>query len=186
VARGRVQEAGLAQHIDIRVMDYRQLAGDRFDAIASIGMVEHVGAANIGPYARRLAGLLRPGGRLLNHGIARLRHGDPEAGPFSQRYVFPDAAPLHLSRVIAAWKARAWRPRTSKASGTTTPRRSATGRGASTTRSSNPSSSPAPSGFASGAATSARPATASRPDSPRSTKRCAHADDGGRGQCTTS
>jgi cyclopropane-fatty-acyl-phospholipid synthase len=102
VARRRVQEAGLAQHIDIGVLDYRQLAGERFDAIASIGMVEHVGAANIDPYARRLAGLLRPGGRLLNHGIARLRHGDPEAGPFSQRYVFPDAAPLHLSRVIAA------------------------------------------------------------------------------------
>ncbi len=102
VARRRVREAGLAQHIDIRVMDYRQLAGERFDAIASIGMVEHVGAANIDPYARRLAGLLRPGGRLLNHGIARLRHGDPEAGPFSERYVFPDAAPLHLSRVIAA------------------------------------------------------------------------------------
>ena len=58
--------------------------------------------ARIDLYARRLAGLLRPGGRLLNHGIARLRHGDPEAGPFSQRYVFPDAAPLHLSRVIAA------------------------------------------------------------------------------------
>ena len=102
VARRRVQEAGLAQHIDIGVLDYRQLAGERFDAIASIGMVEHVGAANIDPYARRLAGLLRPGGRLLNHGIARLRHGDPEAGPFSQRYVFPDAAPIHLSRVIAA------------------------------------------------------------------------------------
>ena len=102
VARRRVREAGLAQHIDIRVVDYRQLADVRFDAIASIGMVEHVGAANIDPYARRLAGLLRPRGRLLNHGIARLRHGDPEAGPFSQRYVFPDAAPLHLSRVIAA------------------------------------------------------------------------------------
>jgi len=42
------------------------------------------------------------GGRLLNHGIARLRHGDPEAGPFSERYGFPDAAPLHLSRVPAA------------------------------------------------------------------------------------
>jgi cyclopropane-fatty-acyl-phospholipid synthase len=45
---------------------------------------------------------LRPGGRLLNHGITRLRHGDPEAGPFSERYVFPDAAPLHLSRIQLA------------------------------------------------------------------------------------
>ena len=50
----------------------------------------------------RLARLLKPGGRLLNHGIARLRHGDPEAGPFSERYVFPDAAPLHLSRILLA------------------------------------------------------------------------------------
>ena len=83
-------------------MDYRDLAGERFDAIASIGMVEHVGAVNIDLYARQLAGLLVPGGRLLNHGIARLRVGDPEAGPFSERYVFPDGAPLHLSRVLLA------------------------------------------------------------------------------------
>ncbi|MEA2177940.1 MAG: cyclopropane-fatty-acyl-phospholipid synthase, partial [Solirubrobacteraceae bacterium] len=45
---------------------------------------------------------LGSGGRLLNHGIARLRHTDAEAGPFSERYVFPDGAPLHLSRVILA------------------------------------------------------------------------------------
>jgi len=102
LARQRVAEAGLADKIDIRVMDYRDLAGEQFDAIASIGMVEHVGANQIDLYAQRLASLLRPGGRLLNHGIARLRHGDPEAGPFSNRYVFPDAAPLHLSRVLFA------------------------------------------------------------------------------------
>ncbi len=77
-------------------------ANERFDAIASIGMVEHVGASKIDAYAAQLAGLLDPGGRLLNHGIARLRHGDPEAGPFSERYVFPDAAPLHVSRVLLA------------------------------------------------------------------------------------
>ncbi|HXA55647.1 MAG TPA: class I SAM-dependent methyltransferase, partial [Solirubrobacteraceae bacterium] len=70
--------------------------------IASIGMVEHVGANKIDAYAAKLAGLLGPGGRLLNHGIARLRHGDPEAGAFSERYVFPDAAPLHVSRVLLA------------------------------------------------------------------------------------
>ena len=42
------------------------------------------------------------GGRIFNHGIARLRVGDAEAGPFSERYVFPDAAPLHLSRIQTA------------------------------------------------------------------------------------
>jgi cyclopropane-fatty-acyl-phospholipid synthase len=102
LARERVHAAGLDGRVSIRVMDYRDLAGERFDAIASIGMVEHVGAGRIDLYARRLAGLLRAGGRLLNQGIARLRHNDPEAGAFSERYVFPDAEPLHLSRVLFA------------------------------------------------------------------------------------
>jgi cyclopropane-fatty-acyl-phospholipid synthase len=101
-ARQRAEAAGVADRVEIRVMDYRDLAGERFDAIASIGMVEHVGEAQIDVYARTLAGLLEPGGRLLNHGIARLRHTDPDAGPFSERYVFPDAEPLHLSRVLLA------------------------------------------------------------------------------------
>ena len=80
--------------------------GERFDAIASIGMVEHVGNVQIDAYAQRLRDLLEPEGRLLNHGIARVRHGDPEAGPFSERYVFPDAAPLHVGRVIGAFERR--------------------------------------------------------------------------------
>jgi cyclopropane-fatty-acyl-phospholipid synthase len=73
-------------------------------------MVEHVGSANIDAYARHLASVLKPGGRLLNQGIARLRYGDPEAGPFSERFVFPDAAPLHLSRVLSAIEAAGFEP----------------------------------------------------------------------------
>jgi cyclopropane-fatty-acyl-phospholipid synthase len=102
LARRRAEEAGVSDRVEIRVMDYRELAGEPFDAIGSIGMVEHVGAARIDEYAGTLARLLRPGGRLLNHGISRLRVGEPEAGPFSERYVFPDAAPLHLSRIQLA------------------------------------------------------------------------------------
>jgi cyclopropane-fatty-acyl-phospholipid synthase len=101
-ARERAREEGVGDRVEIRVMDYRELRGERFDAIASIGMVEHVGDVNIDAYADTLGRLLDRGGRLLNHGIARLRHGEPEAGPFSERYVFPDAAPLHLSRVQSA------------------------------------------------------------------------------------
>ena len=101
-ARQRAEEAGVADRVEIRVMDYRDLAGERFDAIASIGMVEHVGASQIEVYAQTLARMLKPGGRLLNHGITRLRHSDAEAGAFSERYVFPDAAPLHLSRNLLA------------------------------------------------------------------------------------
>jgi len=103
-ARERAEAAGVADRVDVRVMDYREIAnsGQKFDAIASIGMVEHVGAANIDVYAQTLASVLEPGGRLLNHGITRLRHTDAEAGAFSERYVFPDAAPLHLSRNLLA------------------------------------------------------------------------------------
>lgn len=103
-ARERAEAAGVADRVEIRVMDYRDIVttGEKFDAIASIGMVEHVGSANIEVYAQTLAAVLEPGGRLLNHGITRLRHTDAEAGAFSERYVFPDAAPLHLSRNLLA------------------------------------------------------------------------------------
>lgn len=102
MARRRAREAGVGDRVDIRVMDYRALAGEQFDAIASIGMVEHVGAEQIDVYAQTLARLLRPGGRLLNHGISRLRHETSPPGAFSQRYVFPDGDPLPLSKVLGA------------------------------------------------------------------------------------
>jgi cyclopropane-fatty-acyl-phospholipid synthase len=102
LARARVREAGVTDRVSIRVLDYRDLEAGPFDAIASIGMVEHVGAKRIDEYARRLASLLRPGGRLLNHGVAHLHHTYVGVGPFTDRYVFPDADPLHLSRILLA------------------------------------------------------------------------------------
>src|SRR3954451_8035182 len=102
LARQQVADAGLADQIEIRVQDYRELAGESFDAVASIGMVEHVGEAQIDIYAEQLASMLKPGGRLLNHGISRLKHGNIEGGAFSERYVFPDGETTHVSRVILA------------------------------------------------------------------------------------
>jgi cyclopropane-fatty-acyl-phospholipid synthase len=103
LARSRVAEAGVADRVEIRFADYRELDNGPYDAIASIGMVEHVGDTQIDRYARMLAGLLVPGGRLLNHGIAAL---DPNADPtddvVSERYVFPDGEALPLSRVQLA------------------------------------------------------------------------------------
>ena len=171
LARQRVAEAGVADRVEIRVMDYRDLAGESFDAIATIGMVEHVGAAQIDVYAEQLASLLEPGGRLLNHGITRLRHSDAEGGPFSERYVFPDGEPLHLSRVILALERAGFITQHVEEFGADyaetlrhwirEPRREPRAR---------PSSSPARSGCASGASTCAPPATASRSASPRSTR----------------
>jgi cyclopropane-fatty-acyl-phospholipid synthase len=100
LARQRVRAAGLEDRVTVRVQDYRELDGEQFDAICSIGMVEHVGGERIDLYARQLAHLLRPGGRLLNHGIARLY--EAPTGAFNRRYVFPDSDPLPLSRVLLA------------------------------------------------------------------------------------
>ncbi len=103
LARERVAQAGLSEQIDIRLADYRELPSGSFDAIASIGMSEHVGERQIDLYAHQLFSLLKPGGTLLNHAIAGL---DPDDQPledlFSTRYVFPDGETLPLSRVQLA------------------------------------------------------------------------------------
>jgi cyclopropane-fatty-acyl-phospholipid synthase len=103
LANERAEELGLADRVRFKVADYRELRAEPFDAIASIGMVEHVGETQIEAYSACLARLLKPGGRLLNHGIAQLKHGvDNEAGPVSERFVFPDGEPLHVPRVQLA------------------------------------------------------------------------------------
>jgi cyclopropane-fatty-acyl-phospholipid synthase len=102
LARRRIAEAGLSDRVKVRVADYRDVRGELYDAIASIGMVEHVGENQIDVYARQLHSLLSPQGRLLNHGIAHLPPYDGYHGDFTQRYVFPDGDPLHLSRVQLA------------------------------------------------------------------------------------
>jgi len=103
LGRELVQSAGVADRVTLRLADYRELGDEQFDAISSIGMVEHVGEERIDLYMRTLHGLLRPGGRLLNHGIAKLMDFDTkDEGAFSERFVFPDGVPLPLSRIAQA------------------------------------------------------------------------------------
>ncbi|GAA0907774.1 cyclopropane-fatty-acyl-phospholipid synthase family protein [Streptomyces thermoalcalitolerans] len=92
-ARKRVADEGLTDRVEIRVQDYRDVDDGPYDAISSIGMAEHVGAAPYLEYARVLHSLLRPGGRLLNHQIGRRPQRDESAyrvDEFIDAYVFPD------------------------------------------------------------------------------------------------
>ncbi|GGZ16672.1 SAM-dependent methyltransferase [Streptomyces poonensis] len=98
-ARKRVAEEGRTDKVEIRVQDYRDVTDGPYDAISSIGMAEHVGAARYLEYATDLFRLLAPGGRLLNHQIARRPQRDESAytvDEFIDSYVFPDGelAPL--------------------------------------------------------------------------------------------
>jgi cyclopropane-fatty-acyl-phospholipid synthase len=65
-----------------------------------------VGAAGMPAYVATLSGLLRPGGRLLNHAIAQ-NVGDPRSrrGTFITRFVFPDGELLRMGETVAALEA---------------------------------------------------------------------------------
>ena len=98
-ARKRIAEEGLTDRVEIRVQDYRDVGDGPYDAISSIGMAEHVGSERYLEYATVLHEMLRPGGRLLNHQIARRPQRDESAyqvDEFIDAYVFPDGelAPL--------------------------------------------------------------------------------------------
>ena len=90
LARKRVAEAGVERSVEIRLQDYRDLRGETFDAISSIGMFEHVGKVRIGRYFETLRGILRPRGRLLNHAISSVGSSKLSPDTFIYRYVFPD------------------------------------------------------------------------------------------------
>ncbi len=92
LANERIQAAGLADRCRVEPWDYRELdEPEGYDALVSVGMFEHVGAAMLPEYFARAWRLLKPGGVFLNHGIASRATDAPQHGPsFSEAYVFPD------------------------------------------------------------------------------------------------
>jgi cyclopropane-fatty-acyl-phospholipid synthase len=100
LAAMRAKEAMVEDRVRFEVMDYRDVTG-RFDAIGSVGMFEHVGEANLGPYFAHVAGLLEPEGAFLNHGIVgRDRTRARSTRTFVSTYVFPDGDLVPVDRVI--------------------------------------------------------------------------------------
>ena len=102
LANQRIAEAGLSDRCQVKVLDYREVNDwEGFDALASVGMFEHVGEDLLEVYFRQAFRLLRPGGLFLNHGIAH-RATDPKTkGPtFSNTYVFPDGELVPISTTL--------------------------------------------------------------------------------------
>lgn len=103
-ARKRIADEGLTDRVEIRVQDYRDVRDGPYDAISSIGMAEHVGSVRYREYADDLYALLKPGGRLLNHQIARRPEKDEtayEIDEFIDAYVFPDGELAPVGRTLA-------------------------------------------------------------------------------------
>ncbi|HWG28631.1 cyclopropane-fatty-acyl-phospholipid synthase family protein [Actinospica sp.] len=101
-ARERVAEAGLSDQVEIRLQDYRDLAGETFDAVSSVGMFEHVGTERTAEYFTVIRSLLRPHGRLLNHAISSVGGSVMGSKSFIARYVFPDGELLDVGEVVLA------------------------------------------------------------------------------------
>ncbi|MDQ7989253.1 MAG: cyclopropane-fatty-acyl-phospholipid synthase family protein [Candidatus Dactylopiibacterium sp.] len=103
LASQRVYDAGLADRVEIRLQDYRDVA-EHFDRITSVGMFEHVGLGNLRLYFERIRDLLAEDGIALNHGITS---GDPDSagtpfggGDFIERYVFPHGELPHIGLAL--------------------------------------------------------------------------------------
>ena len=87
--RARVTTEGLDHLVDLRLQDYRDIADGPYDAISTIEMGEHVGAANYPAFLAILHRLVRDEGRLL---VQQMSHAPnhPGGGPFIERYIAPD------------------------------------------------------------------------------------------------
>ena len=104
LANQRIAAAGLSDRCRAWVRDYREMdPADRYDALVSVGMFEHVGKALLPTYFRLAYALLEPGGVFLNHGIANTVADQPVNGPtFSDTYVFPDGELVPISTTARA------------------------------------------------------------------------------------
>ncbi len=104
LANQRIREAGLENRCRVQVLDYREIDADGyFDALASVGMFEHVGSALLPAYFQQARRLLKPGGVFLNHGIAmRATDAPPSLPDFNSTYVFPDGELLPINATLHA------------------------------------------------------------------------------------
>jgi cyclopropane-fatty-acyl-phospholipid synthase len=104
LANARITESGLADRCRVMVRDYREVAeSEKYDALASVGMFEHVGEALLPIYFAKARRLLKPGGVFLNHGIAQSATEERKRGPtFSNTYVFPDGELVPINRTLHA------------------------------------------------------------------------------------
>jgi cyclopropane-fatty-acyl-phospholipid synthase len=119
----QIKTRGLEGRVQVHLMDYRDVPESQpFDKIASVGMFEHVGRANLGKYFAKISRLLKPGGLVMNHGItsAGLQTEGLGSGisEFIEDYVFPGGELVHVSEVMSAmaqqglesWDAECLRP----------------------------------------------------------------------------
>ena len=90
-AEAKIAESELSDKIEFRLQDYREIS-ERFDAVASVEMVEAVGQRWWPAYLDSIARNLKPGGRAALQFISidhRIFDGYAKGVDFIQAYIFP-------------------------------------------------------------------------------------------------
>lgn len=102
--RARLQREGIAGRASVEVCDYRDADASRpYDAIISLGMVEHVGVQNLPVYFAKAFELLRPGGVFVMQGVSSsVTEARTEGLAFTHAYLFPDADMPYLTQYLDA------------------------------------------------------------------------------------
>jgi cyclopropane-fatty-acyl-phospholipid synthase len=95
----RVAERGLADRVEVRLQDYRDVPETGFDAVSSIEMGEHVGDRQYPVYTRVIHDRLRPGGRALIQQMSRRTR--PGGGPFIEAFIAPDMSMRPVGETVA-------------------------------------------------------------------------------------
>lgn len=102
-AQQAIKAEGLEHLAEVRFSDYRDVAETGFDAVSSIGLLEHIGLKQYDAYFAFLNEKLRPGGRMLNHCITRTNGSvGAKAGQFIDRYVFPDGELAPVGAIVTS------------------------------------------------------------------------------------
>jgi cyclopropane-fatty-acyl-phospholipid synthase len=99
VARGRAEEAGLADRVRFELMDYRAWRQPPVDRIVSVGMFEHVGVHHYGEFFAKINALLDDDGLMVLHSIGKMSPPGT-ASPWLRKYIFPGAYSPALSEVF--------------------------------------------------------------------------------------
>jgi cyclopropane-fatty-acyl-phospholipid synthase len=91
LCRSRTEENGLGGRVDVRLQDYRDLGGEKFDRVVSVGMIEHVGESYLDTYMMKVAGCLDHGGIGVFQVMGKSRPGP--VTPWITKHIFPG---MHL------------------------------------------------------------------------------------------
>ena len=103
-ARVRVKELGLDSQCKVVMMDFREIRSlGKFDKIAGIGILEHIGNSNLREYFSAVWDCLNPGGLFLNQAISSNPQKPlPGTFEFMDKYVFPDTRLISIGQLLAA------------------------------------------------------------------------------------